>query len=74
ARTGKMFAIEHFDVVPDLVTVSKSLAAGFPLSGVIGKAEMMDSSNPGELGGTYCGNPIACEAALKVIEIIDEEN
>ncbi|UXR47693.1 4-aminobutyrate--2-oxoglutarate transaminase [Staphylococcus simulans] len=74
ARTGKMFAIEHFDVVPDLVTVSKSLAAGFPLSGVIGKAEMMDGSNPGELGGTYCGNPIACEAALKVIEIIDEEN
>lgn len=74
ARTGKMFAIEHFDVVPDLVTVSKSLAAGFPLSGVIGEAEMMDSSNPGELGGTYCGNPIACEAALKVIEIIDEEN
>ncbi|WP_412518837.1 4-aminobutyrate--2-oxoglutarate transaminase [Staphylococcus simulans] len=74
ARTGKMFAIEHFDVVPDLVTVSKSLAAGFPLSGVIGKTEMMDSCNPGELGGTYCGNPIACEAALKVIEIIEEEN
>ncbi|AYU54193.1 4-aminobutyrate--2-oxoglutarate transaminase [Staphylococcus debuckii] len=74
ARTGKTFAMEHFDVAPDLMTVSKSLAAGFPLSGVVGRAEIMDSSNPGELGGTYCGNPIACEAALKVIEIIEEEN
>ena len=74
ARTGKTFAMEHFDVAPDLMTVSKSLAAGFPLSGVVGRTEIMDSSNPGELGGTYCGNPIACEAALKVIEIIEEEN
>ncbi|GEP83681.1 4-aminobutyrate aminotransferase [Staphylococcus piscifermentans] len=74
ARTGKTFAMEHFDVAPDLMTVSKSLAAGFPLSGVVGRAEIMDSANPGELGGTYCGNPIACEAALKVIEIIEEEN
>lgn len=74
ARTGKTFAMEHFGVVPDLVTVSKSLAAGFPLSGVVGRAEIMDSANSGELGGTYCGNPIACEAALKVIEIIEEEN
>lgn len=74
ARTGKTFAMEQFDVVPDLVTVSKSLAAGFPLSGVVGRSEIMDSANPGELGGTYCGNPIACEAALKVIEIIEEEN
>ncbi|MCD8915372.1 4-aminobutyrate--2-oxoglutarate transaminase [Staphylococcus simulans] len=73
ARTGKTFAIEHFDVEPDLITVSKSLAAGFPLSGVVGRSEMLDSANPGELGGTYAGNPIACEAALKVIEIIEEE-
>ncbi|WP_281512825.1 aminotransferase class III-fold pyridoxal phosphate-dependent enzyme, partial [Mammaliicoccus vitulinus] len=74
ARTGKMFAIEHFDVIPDLMTVSKSLAAGFPLSGVVGRSEIVDSPNPGEIGGTYAGNPLACEAALKVIEIIEEEN
>lgn len=74
ARTGRNFAIEHFDVVPDLITVSKSLAAGFPLSGVVGRAEIMDSANPGELGGTYAGNPLACEAALKVLEIIEEEH
>ena len=73
ARTGKLFAIEHFDVEPDLMTVSKSLAAGFPLSGVVGKAEIVDSANPGEIGGTYAGNPLACEAALKVIEIIEQE-
>ncbi|MCJ1779438.1 4-aminobutyrate--2-oxoglutarate transaminase [Mammaliicoccus sciuri] len=74
ARTGKTFAIEHFDVIPDLMTVSKSLAAGFPLSGVVGRSEIIDSPNPGEIGGTYAGNPLACEAALKVIEIIEEEN
>lgn len=73
ARTGKMFAIEHFDVEPDLMTVSKSLAAGFPLSGVVGKKEILDSANPGEIGGTYAGNPLACEAALKVIDIIEKE-
>ncbi|PHK49986.1 4-aminobutyrate--2-oxoglutarate transaminase [Staphylococcus edaphicus] len=74
ARTGKTFAIEHFDIEPDLITVSKSLAAGFPLSGVVGKAEIIDSAAPGELGGTYAGNPLACEAALKVIEIIETED
>lgn len=73
-RTGKTFAIEHFDVEPDLITVSKSLAAGFPLSGVVGRSEILDSAQPGEIGGTYAGNPLACEAALKVIEIIEEEN
>lgn len=72
-RTGKMFAMEHFDVVPDLVTVSKSLAAGLPLSGVVGRSEIMDASNPGELGGTYAGNPVACAAALAVIDVIEEE-
>lgn len=73
-RTGTLFAIEQFDVVPDLVTVSKSLAAGLPLSGVVGKAEIMDAAEPGELGGTYAGNPVACAAALAVIDVIQEEN
>lgn len=73
ARTGTYFAIEHFDVVPDLITVSKSLAAGLPLSGVIGKAEMMDAAAPGELGGTYAGSPLGCAAALAVLEIIEHE-
>lgn len=73
-RTGKMFAVEHFDVVPDLITVSKSLAAGLPLSGVVGKKEILNAAAPGELGGTYAGNPVACAAALAVIEIINEEN
>ncbi|WP_271398153.1 4-aminobutyrate--2-oxoglutarate transaminase [Salinicoccus roseus] len=72
-RTGKMFAMEHFGVTPDLITVSKSLAAGLPLSGVVGRSEIMDAANPGELGGTYAGNPLACAAALSVIEIIEEE-
>ncbi|MFD2618560.1 4-aminobutyrate--2-oxoglutarate transaminase [Terrilactibacillus laevilacticus] len=73
ARTGKTFAIEHFDVVPDLMTISKSLAAGFPLSGVIGKKEYVDACNPGELGGTYCGSPLGCVAALAVLDILEEE-
>ena len=74
ARTGKLFAIEHFDVVPDLITVSKSLAAGLPLSGVVGRTDILNVSNPGELGGTYSGSPVACAAALAVIDIIEEEN
>ena len=73
ARTGTTFAIEQFDVVPDLMTVSKSLAAGLPLSGVIGRKEVMEAANPGELGGTYAGNPVACEVALAVIDILHEE-
>lgn len=73
ARTGTYFAIEHFDIVPDLITVSKSLAAGLPLSGVIGKAEMMDAAAPGELGGTYAGSPLGCAAALAVLDIIEDE-
>lgn len=72
-RTGTMFAMEHFDVEPDLITVSKSLAAGLPLSGVVGRKDILDVSSPGELGGTYAGNPLACEAALAVIEVIEEE-
>jgi 4-aminobutyrate aminotransferase/(S)-3-amino-2-methylpropionate transaminase len=73
ARTGKMFGIEHSGVEPDLVTVAKSLAGGFPLSGVIGKANIMDAAEPGGLGGTYAGSPIACAAALAVLDIIAEE-
>lgn len=74
SRTGRYFAIEHFDVVPDLITVSKSIAAGIPLSGVIGKKEIMDAAAPGELGGTYSGSPLGCAAALAVLDIIKEEN
>lgn len=73
ARTGKLFAIEHYPVKPDLITVAKSLAGGFPLAGVIGRAEVMDAPQPGGLGGTYGGNPIACAAALGVLDAIDQE-
>ena len=74
ARTGKMFAIEHAGVEPDLMTVAKSLAGGFPLSGVIGKAEIMDAPAPGGLGGTYAGSPLSCAAALAVLDVIEKEN
>jgi 4-aminobutyrate aminotransferase/(S)-3-amino-2-methylpropionate transaminase len=73
ARTGKMFGIEHSGVEPDLITVAKSLAAGLPLSGVIGKANIMDAPVPGGLGGTYAGNPIGCAAAHAVLDIINDE-
>ena len=73
ARTGKYFAIEHSGVVPDLITVAKSMAGGYTLSGVIGRADIMDAAPPGALGGTYGGNPVACAAALGVIEAIEEE-
>jgi 4-aminobutyrate aminotransferase len=73
ARTGKMLAIEHYDVVPDLVMTAKSLAGGFPLSAVTGRAEIMDAAKPGGLGGTYAGNPVAVAAALAVLEVIEEE-
>ncbi|WP_079474076.1 4-aminobutyrate--2-oxoglutarate transaminase [Marinococcus halophilus] len=73
-RTGKMFASEHFDLQPDLMTLSKSLAAGLPLSAVVGNKDILASASPGELGGTYAGNPLACEAALNVIEVIEEED
>ncbi|MCP3027686.1 4-aminobutyrate--2-oxoglutarate transaminase [Halobacillus sp. A5] len=73
-RTGHYFASDHYDLVPDLITVSKSLGAGMPISGVIGRKEIMDAANPGELGGTYSGNPLSCRAALAAIEIIEEED
>jgi 4-aminobutyrate aminotransferase / (S)-3-amino-2-methylpropionate transaminase / 5-aminovalerate transaminase len=73
-RTGKMFAIEHWDVEPDLITVAKSLAAGMPLAAVVGKQEIMDAVHPWGLGGTYGGNPVACAAGLAVLEVFEEEN
>lgn len=72
-RTGKFWAMEHEGVVPDLVTVGKSLAAGLPMSGVVGRAEILDSAPTGAIGGTYGGNPMACAAALAVFEIFKEE-
>ena len=72
-RTGKFFAIEHSGVQPDLITVAKSLAAGFPLSGVIGRAQVMDAPDPGGLGGTYAGNPVACAAGLAVMDVMRDE-
>ena len=73
ARTGKMFAIEHAGVEPDLLTMAKSLAGGFPLSAVTGKAELMDAPIPGGIGGTYAGNPLATTAAIAVLDVIEEE-
>lgn len=72
-RTGKLFAIEHSGVEPDLMTVAKSLAAGLPLSGVVGRAEVMDAPDPGGLGGTYGGNPVACAAGLAVLDVMRDE-
>ncbi|QRG69603.1 4-aminobutyrate--2-oxoglutarate transaminase [Brevibacillus choshinensis] len=72
-RTGKMFAMEHYDVVPDIITMSKSLGAGMPISAVTGRAEIMDAPNPGEIGGTYGGSPLGCVAALKVIEMMEQD-
>jgi len=72
-RTGRMFAIEHAGVEPDLMTVAKSIAGGLPLSAVVGKAEIMDAPPPGGLGGTYAGSPLACAAALAVFDVIASE-
>ncbi|MRV71767.1 4-aminobutyrate--2-oxoglutarate transaminase [Duganella sp. FT92W] len=73
ARTGKMFAMEHYDVLPDLMTMAKSLAGGMPLSAVCGRAEIMDAPLPGGLGGTYGGNPVAIASALAVLDVIEDE-
>ncbi len=73
ARTGKLFAMEHYDVLPDLMTIAKSLAGGMPLSGVCGRAEIMDAPAQGGLGGTYAGNPLAIAAAHAVLDVIEEE-
>jgi 4-aminobutyrate aminotransferase/(S)-3-amino-2-methylpropionate transaminase len=73
-RTGKMFAMEHYDIKPDLICVAKSLAGGFPLSGVIGKQAIMDAAEPGGLGGTYAGNPLAVAAANAVLDVFERDN
>ncbi|MEJ2153767.1 MAG: 4-aminobutyrate--2-oxoglutarate transaminase [Desulfobacteraceae bacterium] len=73
-RTGTMFAMEHYGVFADLTTVAKSLAAGMPLSAVVGRKEIMDAVHPSGIGGTYGGNPVACSAALAVMDVFDEEN
>ncbi len=72
-RTGRMFAMHHHDVLPDLMTVAKSLGAGLPISGVVGRAELMDAPAPGGLGGTYAGNPLAVAAAHAVLDVLEEE-
>lgn len=72
-RTGRFFACEHYDVEPDLVCVAKSIAMGLPLSGVLGRAKLMDAGGPGAVGGTYVGNPVAQAAALAVLDVIDSE-
>lgn len=74
ARTGKLFAAEHSGVVPDLMCMAKSIGAGIPLSAVTGRAEVMDAVGPGGIGTTYGGNPLACAAGLKVLEIIERDN
>jgi 4-aminobutyrate aminotransferase len=73
ARTGKLFAMEHYGVKADVVTMAKGLAGGLPLSAIVGRADVMDASNPGGLGGTYAGNPIACAAAHAVLDVIEAE-
>jgi 4-aminobutyrate aminotransferase/(S)-3-amino-2-methylpropionate transaminase len=74
ARTGKLFAIEHYGIEPDLITIAKSVAMGLPLSGVIGRAEIMDAPPDSAIGGTYVGNPVAQAAALAVLDVIGEED
>jgi 4-aminobutyrate aminotransferase/(S)-3-amino-2-methylpropionate transaminase len=74
ARTGKMFACEHYGIEPDLLVTAKSLGGGLPLAAVTGRAEIMDASQAGGLGGTFGGNPVACEAALAVLEMVEREN
>jgi 4-aminobutyrate aminotransferase/(S)-3-amino-2-methylpropionate transaminase len=74
ARTGKWFASEHFGIEPDLITMAKSLGGGMPIAAVTGRAEIMDAPGVGSLGGTFCGHPLSCAAALAVIETIEKEN
>ncbi|UJA00147.1 4-aminobutyrate--2-oxoglutarate transaminase [Acinetobacter johnsonii] len=73
ARTGKLFAMDHYETKADLITMAKSLGGGFPISGVVGRTEVMDAPNPGGLGGTYAGNPVAVASAHAVLDVIEEE-
>lgn len=74
ARTGKMFAMDYAGVEPDLMTMAKSMAGGFPISAVTGKADIVDASGPGGLGGTYGGSPMGCAAGIAVLKVIEDEN
>ena len=74
ARTGKMFAMEHFGVVPDIITMAKGLGGGFPIAAIIGRADIMDALSPGGLGSTYAGSPVACAAALAVLDVVESEH
>jgi 4-aminobutyrate aminotransferase/(S)-3-amino-2-methylpropionate transaminase len=73
-RTGKLFACEHYDLVPDIIVTAKSLAGGLPLAAITGRAELLESGNVGGLGGTYGGNPLACAAALAVLKVMEEDH
>jgi 4-aminobutyrate aminotransferase/(S)-3-amino-2-methylpropionate transaminase len=73
ARTGRMFAMEHYGIEPDLMTLAKSIAGGLPLSAVLGKAAIMDAPHEGAIGGTYVGNPVAQAAAVAVLDVIEQE-
>ncbi|WP_029898732.1 aspartate aminotransferase family protein [Desulfohalovibrio reitneri] len=73
-RTGRMWACDHYGVVPDLICTAKALGGGLPVSGLVGRAEVMDAVEPGGLGSTFGGNPVACAAALAVLDVLDEEN
>lgn len=73
-RTGKWFATEHFQIEPDIITLSKSIAGGLPLSAIVGRAELMDIPGRGKIGGTFAGSPLSCAAGLAVFEIMEEEN
>jgi 4-aminobutyrate aminotransferase/(S)-3-amino-2-methylpropionate transaminase len=73
-RTGRMFAVEHAGVVPDIIVLAKSLAAGMPLGAVVGRAELMDAPGPGGIGGTFGGNPLACRAALAVLDLFERDD
>ena len=73
-RTGSFFAIEHEGVTPDLISVAKGMGGGMPISGVVGRAEVMDGPGPGGIGGTYCGNPVACASALAVLQTIESDH
>lgn len=72
-RTGKMFAVEHAGIVPDIVTLAKGMGGGFPISAIVGRAEVMDGAMPGGLGGTYAGSPLSCAAALAVLDVIEKD-
>lgn len=74
ARTGKMFAMEHFGVVPDIITMAKGLGGGFPIAAIVGRADIMDALSPGGLGSTYAGSPMSCAAALAVLDVVESEN